>query len=81
MSSFSVKSVALCALFLVIGSVSIVSAQEVNVSRKGVVLDGYDVVSYHTENEAVKGVRGNSAEWNDVTWVFCFRQEFEAVSC
>lgn len=44
-------------------------AQEVY-TRKGIALDGYDVVAYHLEEEAIRGTRLHSAKWNDVIWFF-----------
>ncbi len=39
-------------------------------SVRGVALDGYDVVTYHTEDEAVQGVREHRIEWNGSDWYF-----------
>lgn len=45
-------------------------AGEQYVGRDGHAVDGYDVVSYHTQAEPLPGDPGIAAEYNGVTWLF-----------
>ena len=70
MKIFALRMVLLIAV-LVTGS-ALLAAQEViiNRDRSGRVLDGYDVVSYFTQNRAVKGSDQYSYDWGGATWLF-----------
>jgi hypothetical protein len=39
-------------------------------AANGVALKGYDVVAYHTQQQAVKGTRAHAHQWRGVTWQF-----------
>lgn len=39
-------------------------------AANGVAIQGYDVVAYHTERQAVAGQRAFSHQWQGVTWHF-----------
>lgn len=39
-------------------------------NQNGVAVNGYDVVAYHTEADAVKGDSKFSHHWNNVNWHF-----------
>jgi hypothetical protein len=42
----------------------------VNRSADGVAINGYDPVAYFTQNRAVRGIRTNSYDWRESTWLF-----------
>jgi hypothetical protein len=46
------------------------SSKPINTGWFGVAIKGYDTVAYHTENQAVKGKKDFSYEWNDAKWLF-----------
>ena len=39
-------------------------------TANGVALQGYDVVAYHLQQQAVKGTRAYTHQWRGVTWHF-----------
>lgn len=39
-------------------------------TANGVALQGYDVVAYHLQQQAVKGTRAYTHQWRGVTWQF-----------
>ncbi len=39
-------------------------------NQSGVAVNGYDVVAYHVEAEAIKGESSYSHNWNNVDWYF-----------
>ena len=47
-----------------------VGAQAYFSNKKGVVLDGYDVVAYHQEGEAILENNAHEVEWDDFIWYF-----------
>ena len=53
-----------------IGAIPALALDQVNTTAFGVAIKGYDTVAYHTENQAVKGSRQFSYEWNDAKWYF-----------
>ena len=46
------------------------AAADWNTNQNGIVLDGYDVVAYHIQAEAVKGTSDYVAEWQGGTFHF-----------
>ena len=64
------KSMVCFVLLVAIVALSAINAQAVNVSENGVALEGYDVVSYHVSNSAVKGSSEFATEWNGAQWHF-----------
>jgi len=57
-------------LFLLFFLSSSVFAGSWNTNKNGVVLDGYDVVSYQTQDKAVKGSSKYSTEYDGVKFYF-----------
>lgn len=45
-------------------------AGEISTNWRGIAIDGYDPVSYHTLGEAQQGDADISYEWKDATWRF-----------
>lgn len=45
-----------------------------NTNKNGVVLEGYDVVSYHTEDRAIKGLSRLATEYDGVKFYFSTKQ-------
>jgi YHS domain-containing protein len=62
------------ALLLLAALAGRASAQAVNVDRAGVALEGYDVVAYHTEQRAVRGVAAHAATHEGATYRFATRE-------
>ena len=49
----------------------VLAFEEINKSYfSGVALDGYDVVGYFTQSEAVKGNKSYATKWKGATWLF-----------
>jgi len=48
-----------------------------NTNKNGVVLDGYDVVSYRTEDKATKGLPKLSAKYDNVTFNFSTKKHLD----
>jgi len=65
-----IRSTILKYLFLILLLPSSVFAGEWNTNKNGVVLDGYDVVSYRTDDKATKGLPKLSVKYDSVTFYF-----------
>ena len=66
-----IKNSILPILIVIFGIVSAVPCTaQLYFSDKGVAIDGYDVVAYYIEGEAVEGLREHRVEWNDLYWRF-----------
>lgn len=71
------KLVGLIALFMV--ATTVVQAQKTSVFIKNnAAIDGYDVVAFFKENNAVKGNQNLSYVWNDATWYFSSTQNVDS---
>ena len=71
----------LCFVLLVaVVALSTINAQAVNVSENGVAIEGYDVVSYHINNSAMKGSDEFVFEWNGVQWHFASEENLTLFS-
>lgn len=53
-------------------------ASPVFASEDNTAINGYDTVAYFTEQEAIKGVKDHTYEWNGATWRFVSKQHLEA---
>src|SRR5262245_38731225 len=51
---------------------------QVNQSRRGVAMDGYDPVAYFTGSRPVRGVAAFETRWNDAAWRFASAANLEA---
>lgn len=49
-------------------------AADINKTREGVAIDGYDPTAYFTESRPVKGDPANSFKWAGATWYFASKQ-------
>ena len=49
---------------------SLFAAQEINQTRSGVAIKGYDAVAYFVDQKAVKGSQSYTFEWRGATWYF-----------
>ena len=71
------KSIVLgCIIFL--GSVSLTQSQNFYTNEDGVAIKGYDVVSYHTTHEAVKGKKKHATDYQGATFYFTSEAHKEA---
>ena len=64
------------ALFTLTASVAMAAAWNTNAGK--VVLDGYDVVAYHTEDRAVKGLSRYTARFDGVKFQFATKANMDA---
>jgi len=55
---------------LVLLTLAACNTPAINVNRQGVAVDGFDVVAYFTDGDAVKGTAVNSLKWQGATWYF-----------
>ena len=61
----------LLTLAFALASIFTASAQSTHYyATNGIAVNGYDVVSYFTDNKAVKGTDTYTYQWQDVTWKF-----------
>lgn len=51
---------------------------QVNQSRRGLAMDGYDPVAYFTDARPVRGLAPYEMRWNDATWRFASAANLEA---
>lgn len=56
---------------------SLLMAGEINTDRNNIAIDGYDALTYHLQNKAVKGVSKFSIEWKGVVWYFSSNEHKE----
>ena len=47
-------------------------------NKGGVAINGYDVVAYHVEQQAIKGGKDYSHNWNGVDWFFSNQTNLDA---
>lgn len=47
-----------------------VSAHPIMVDDRGLAINGYDTVAYHTQDEAIVGSADYEVQWEDITWRF-----------
>lgn len=64
------QRIALLTLGLALGLAAAAPVEPVNRDRKGVAVQGYDVVGYFEQNRPVKGSTSFSSEWMGATWLF-----------
>lgn len=58
---------------------SVAAAEKINTSLFGnLAVKGYDVVSYFTENKAVKGSKKLQTEWQGANWRFSSQENLDA---
>ena len=53
-------------------------AADAVLNKKGVAVNGYDVVAYHVEQNAVKGDKNFTHNWNGVDWHFFSKKNLNA---
>ena len=58
------------ALGLLVSATAFAALNPVNKTDKGLALDGYDAVAYFMKQQAVRGNRNFTLEWNGATWRF-----------
>jgi YHS domain-containing protein len=67
------KKAYLLVAFLIVTVLSFAQNVEVFSTKDGA-LQGYDAVSYFTDNKAVKGSKVFTLEWNGATWYFASKE-------
>ncbi|GLU52580.1 YHS domain-containing (seleno)protein [Dyadobacter frigoris] len=64
------KKSILISLFL-LGALTITFAQKSEIFEKdGIAIKGYDVVAFHTDAKATKGIENFTYRWKDTNWLF-----------
>ena len=61
-------------LLMLLGIYPVAFAADVNKTREGVAIEGYDPTAYFTENRPVKGSAEFSFKWAGATWYFANEQ-------
>lgn len=80
MSEVAIRRALLCAAFAAVAVTAGAYGQQpvVNQDRRGLALQGYDVVAYATAGRPVKGQPAYSHRWNDATWQFSSAEHRDA---
>lgn len=61
-------------LFLILLLPNLAWSADAVYSTKGIAVNGYDVVAYHTDKKAEKGNAKHVYNWNDVDWHFSSKE-------
>jgi len=58
------------ALVILLAYFPLVIAADINKTREGVAIEGYDPTAYYTKSRPIKGVPAYSFKWAGATWYF-----------
>ena len=61
-------------LLILCGNFSLAFAADINKTRDGVAIEGYDPTAYFTESRPVRGDSAHSHQWGGATWYFASEQ-------
>ena len=64
-------------LCLIFGQTVALEAQNANLSKNRLAIEGYDPVAYFTESKPVKGNEKHAYKWNNADWYFSSQQNLD----